>query len=219
MGAKIITVFNQKGGCGKTMVTMQLAGAFGIRGLKTLIVDMDKQGTSARWSAQAKKESPFPATVISLAVMNEKMIGEVAKLQAEFDVILIDCPPSIDSPIPWSALLISDLALIPIIPAMDNVWASQDAKELAFNAKNQNPSLQTFYVGSMTRRGNLFKACMNMLKKDEDVKMLKTVLSQRNAYQESQFTGSTVHAFAKSSPAIDEIEALASEVWSKLHGN
>jgi len=37
MTAKLITIFNQKGGCAKTMTTMQLAGAFGLRGLKVLL--------------------------------------------------------------------------------------------------------------------------------------------------------------------------------------
>jgi chromosome partitioning protein len=32
MTAKIVTVFNQKGGCAKTMTTMQLAGTLGLRG-------------------------------------------------------------------------------------------------------------------------------------------------------------------------------------------
>lgn len=200
------------------MTAMQLGGTFGRRGIKTLIVDMDEQSTSSLWASKAKSDAPFPAKIISLASIQEKMIGEIAKIEGEFDVILIDCPPAINSTIPWSSLLISDLALIPIIPAMDNVWASDAAKKLASNAKQKNPVLQTFFVASMIRRGNLFNACMKMLRKDEDVKMLKSVLSQRNSYQESQLFGSTVHALAKSSPAIDEIESLASEVWSKLHG-
>ena len=41
MSAKIITVFNQKGGCGKTTLCMQLAGAFAYSGLRTLVIDMD----------------------------------------------------------------------------------------------------------------------------------------------------------------------------------
>ncbi|MES2208512.1 MAG: ParA family protein [Pseudomonadota bacterium] len=216
MDAKLIAVFNQKGGCAKTMTTMQLGGALGLRGIRTLVVDMDRQGTSSLWSAQADSESPFPATVISLAPMKEKMIGEILKLKNEYDVILIDCPPAIESSIPWSALLSADIALIPVIPVMDNVWASKEAKELAKNAKRQNPDLQTFYVASMMRRGNLFKACMDLLENDEDVEMLKSSLSLRNAFPESQLYGGTVHLFSKNSPATEEVEALADEVLEKL---
>jgi chromosome partitioning protein len=122
LSAKIIAVFNQKGGCAKTMITLQVGGALGFRGLRTLIVDMDRQGTSLLWSAQAAQEKLFPAKVVSLAPMKEKMIDEIMKFMSEYDFILIDCPPAIESSIPWAALNIADIGLIPVIPVMDNVW-------------------------------------------------------------------------------------------------
>ncbi|MFX6035817.1 ParA family protein, partial [Acinetobacter baumannii] len=67
VAAKIITVFNQKGGCGKTTVSMHIAGTLGLRGARSLLVDMDEQGTATRWAAQASDERPFPASVIGLA--------------------------------------------------------------------------------------------------------------------------------------------------------
>jgi chromosome partitioning protein len=60
MTAKIVTVFNQKGGCAKTMTTMQLAGTLGLQGLKVFVVDMDPQNTAALWFHQAAAETPFP---------------------------------------------------------------------------------------------------------------------------------------------------------------
>lgn len=76
---------------------------------------------------------------------------------------------------------------------MDNVWATREAKDLARRAKKENPGLQVFYVASMMRRGNLFKACMELLESDEDVQMLKSIVSLRNAFPESQIYGATVH--------------------------
>ena len=43
MTAHIITVFNQKGGVGKTTTTCQLAGTLGYRGFDLLVADMDPQ--------------------------------------------------------------------------------------------------------------------------------------------------------------------------------
>jgi Mrp family chromosome partitioning ATPase len=45
MTAKIIATVNQKGGCGKTTISMQLAGALALRGNRILVVDADPQGT------------------------------------------------------------------------------------------------------------------------------------------------------------------------------
>jgi len=216
MAARIVTVFNQKGGCGKTMTCMQLSAAFALRGLRTLLVDMDKQGTSTIWAGQGGKDRRFPAEVISLAPLREKMLGEIEKRADAYDFIFIDCPPAIESSIPWAALNISDIALIPVIPLMDNVWASREAKELARRAKEENPALLTYCVPSMSRRGNVFKACTEILQDDHEIPLLDAGLQQRNAYGESQMFGLSVHGVSGASAAVKEVEALADVVLASL---
>ncbi|KAI3591718.1 Chromosome (plasmid) partitioning protein ParA [Cupriavidus sp. U2] len=216
MAAKIVTVFNQKGGCGKTMTCMQLSAAFSLRGFRTLLVDMDKQGTSTIWAGQGGKERSFPAEVISLAPLREKMLGEIEKRADVYDFIFIDCPPAIESSIPWAALNISDIALIPVIPLMDNVWASREAKELARRAKSENPTLLTYCIPSMSRRGNVFKACTEILQDDQEIPLLDAGLQQRNAYGESQMFGLSVHGVSGASAAVKEVEALADVVLQNL---
>jgi chromosome partitioning protein len=221
MAAKLITIFNQKGGCAKTMTTMQLAGAYGLMGLKVFVIDMDPQNTAALWFHQATGDDPFPATVMSMAPLKETFINKIAPLVDKFDVILIDCPPAIESRVPWTALLIADLALIPVIPVMDNVWASKQAEQLVHEvrqsraASNDTSELKAAYLWSVMRRGNVFDTCKEVLQNNATLPILDCSVAMRNAFPESQLFGSVVTAQGKSA-ASKEIEAVALAVAKML---
>ena len=221
MPAKIITVFNQKGGCAKTMSTMQLAGAYGLRGLKVFVIDMDPQNTSALWFHQASAEAPFPAEVMSMAPLKEAFLDKLPALAAKFDLIMIDCPPALGSRVPWAALMASDFALIPVVPVMDNVWASKQAEELVMEARSAragrgDTDLQAAYLLSMVRRGNIFESCLASLKAGAKLPILKSTIAMRNAFPESQLYGCVAKSFGKSA-ASREVDQVAEELAKLLH--
>ena len=221
MTAKIVTVFNQKGGCAKTMTTMQLAGTFGLRGLKVFAIDMDPQNTAALWFHKANPDSPFPAEVMSMAPMQENFLGNLGPLAAKFDLIFIDCPPALGSRVPWAALGVADLALIPVTPVMDNVWASKQAEQLVSEAQQARSargdgSLQAAYLLSMMRRGKVFESCLKTLRASAQIPILNSMVSMLNAFPESQLYGCVAKQFGKSKVS-DEIEAVVDEV-AKLLG-
>ena len=143
MTAKIICVCHQKGGAGKSTIAMQLAGTLGLRGYRTLVVDADPQGTAIRWSASAPDDKPFPAKVAGLSAAGAKVHREVKKFAEEFEFIIIDCPPAIDSPVPESALLVSDLALIPCIPSPPDIWAANGITGLIQRISGINETLKS----------------------------------------------------------------------------
>lgn len=215
MTAKIIAVCNQKGGSGKTTVSMQLAGTLARRKNKVLVVDADPQGTATRWAASADDASPFPASVIGLSAASEKVHREVKKFVGDYDYILIDCPPAADSPAPQSALLIADLALVPIIPSPLDLWASVGIRKVIENVSDINESLAArLVVNQCQPKTNLAREALEVLP-EFGIPVCKSFLRQRTVYRQSAVFGQTVQDFgSKAKDAIQEIEALTGEVLS-----
>ena len=215
---RIITVANQKGGCGKTTVAMGLAGTYGLRGKKVLVVDADLQGTATRWAGSAPDETPFPAAVMGLAAVGGKLHREVKKYIDDYDVIVIDCPPAVDSAAPQSALLISDVAIVPVVPSPADLWAARGIKQIIDNAADINESLRPMLVANMVSRTALGRDALSTLE-DFGIPLARSTLGQRTAYREAVLYGCPVQWLgSKARSAADEIDALADEIWSLMTG-
>ncbi|HEX8138343.1 MAG TPA: ParA family partition ATPase [Pyrinomonadaceae bacterium] len=217
MTAKIISVVNQKGGSGKTTVSMQLAGALARRGNKVLVVDADPQGTATRWAASAD-EKPFPASVIGLSAANTKVHREVKKFVDDYHYVIIDCPPAADSPVPQSALLIADLALVPIIPSPLDMWAAVGIRQVIENVGDLNEALMArLVINQCQPNTSLARDALEVLP-EFGIDLCATYIHQRQVYRHSAVFGQTVHDFgSKAAPAVAEVEALTGEVLALLH--
>jgi chromosome partitioning protein len=217
MTAKFITVANQKGGSGKTTVAMQLGGTLGRRDKRVLIIDADPQGTAVRWAASAEDDKPFPAKVVGLSAAGGKVHREARKFIEEYDYIVIDCPPAVDSPVPQSALLISDLVLIPVIPSPADLWAATGIQQLINNMQEVNEALKARLVANMCQPNtNLAKDVLEVLG-EFGIPLTKTYLGLRMVYRRSAVFGGTVHEEGSSArAAIEEVDALTDEVLGLL---
>lgn len=219
MKAKVIAILNQKGGAGKTTVTMQIAGSLGRRGHKVLVVDADPQGTSTRWAASAHDSKPFPAMVVGLSAAQGKLHREVKKFTDDYAYIIIDGPPASDSPVAQSALMISDLVLVPIIPSPPDMWASLGIKKAIEDAADLNEKLNArLVVNQCQPNTSLAKDALDLLS-EFGIDMARSQLHQRTVYRQCAVFGQTVHDYgAKAAPAIREIEMLVDEVLDILNG-
>jgi chromosome partitioning protein len=219
MPAKIIAVCNQKGGSGKTTLSMQLAGSLARRGGKVLVVDADPQGTATRWAASAEDEKPFPASVVGLSAASTKVHREVRKFIDDYAYIIIDCPPAADSPVPQSALLVADLALVPVIPSPLDMWAAVGIREVIGNVSDINEELKSrLVINQLQPNTTLAKESLEVLP-EFGIELCETYMRQRQVYRQSAVFGQTVHDFgSRAAAAVQEVEALADEMLTLLNG-
>ncbi len=216
--SKIITVFNQKGGCGKSTITMQVSGRLGLLGHKVLIIDLDPQATASIWHAQSLnsddlKQKPFPADIVQLDPNNKNLIDKLRRVIEGYDYTVIDCPPSAEVAGCSVATMISDLVLIPTIPSPSDIWASATAVALVNKSKEINNNLVVYIVPTMVRPNSaLANSMVEHIADNIDIPMTRTSLGIRTSYQDSALNGSTVHGLPNSKKAVLEVNSLVSEI-------
>lgn len=221
MQGKIVAVANQKGGVGKTTLTMSLAGALCEEGYDVCVVDADPQGSAVRWAAAAEDETPFPAQVLSLADAGRKVGREVRRLAGKHDVTIVDCPPNIDSPVPASALAVADLALLPVIPSPPDLWASvgiRDVVEQVSAMRDEDNELIARLVVNMAQPNTSVTQEVEEVLSELDLEQMPNVeLCLRTAYRQCAGFGTHPLVHRPRDPkAVDEVLLLVDAVEKLL---
>jgi chromosome partitioning protein len=116
---RVVSFVTQKGGSGKTTLAFCCAVAAQEKGRRTIILDMDPQGTATAWFKDRESETPTLATIKSSELADAIRKAE----KAEFDLIFIDTPGR-DEPATAAAIRASDLCIIPCRPTPGDMKAT-----------------------------------------------------------------------------------------------
>ncbi|WP_374494964.1 AAA family ATPase [Zoogloea sp.] len=207
-----MTVLSQKGGAGKSTLTMQLAGGVARLGLRVVVIDLDPQETALRWSHAAPEAAPFPATVMRLDTDVGGLGGRLRKLCRDGGVVLLDCPPSIEHPATLAALQEADLALVPVVPSPADLWSTKGVERLILQAQASRKGLRAALVPNRVVRTNLAWDVLEVMR-DFSLPVLGAALSQRNAFAQSAVIGGTVYQLGRGgADAAREVDKLVVEV-------
>jgi chromosome partitioning protein len=203
----ILSFLSQKGGVGKTTLSINIAGLYAARGARTLLIDADPQASSVSWSAVRTTEPLFP--VVGMAKGN--LHKELPDLRRQYDVVIIDGAPRVNE-IARSAIIASDLVLIPVQPSPVDIWASQETVQLVNEARIYRESLKAAFVINRKIVNTAIGRDVRHALVDFGYPTLETHVSQRVAFAESLAQGLTVTEAQPYSAAAEEVERLKEEV-------
>lgn len=151
-----------------------------------------------------------------MAAAGANIHRELKRFSEQYDFIIVDCPPSVTSPVPQSVLLVSDLVVVPTRPSLADIWGVKDTLGLVEKAKVFNENLKVaFLVNALTPRTQLGKDSVEVLE-EMDGHLLKTVFRQRQAYAQSLVLGGTVFDVPRAKEAQKEVADAAAEMLSLL---
>lgn len=123
MTGRILLVCKLKGGAGATTTARELAAAALASGLKVAAIDLDGQGGLTKWWSRRTRDVSAEQVDLQLLQVPIELLPKAAdKLKADYDVVVVDSPPSVHEAIGRVAR-VADLAVVPSRPTVDDLDA------------------------------------------------------------------------------------------------
>lgn len=209
----IVTIASQKGGVGKSTVSMNLA--LGVAGLShsysVALIDADQQQSCMETLKNYKRPN------LTLFKGINKPHRLVKTVSSNHNAIFIDTPPH-SHEIMYQAAAVSKLVIIPLQPSpLDIRGVGKTVKALNIIRDKVNPKLKCrFLINRVKPRTILagdFKAALN---RHYAFPVFETMMHDREAYKQSLITGKSVLEFKKNRSASQEMSQLLIEVATVL---
>jgi chromosome partitioning protein len=204
---KTLGVIAQKGGTGKTTLSVHLAVQSALDGLRVLLLDMDPQASTTAWWKRRSDESPELIQGRGDALPD---ILEQAQVQA-YDLVIIDTAPhsSADS---TACARLSDHVIIPTRPAildLDAIGATtgivSQVRSSAVIVLNACPPPKHFGEPRIVREA---REALKLY----GLPVCEVAISQRAAFSHALIDGRAVAEFDPGGKAEGEISRL----WARI---
>ena len=203
----VVGFLNQKGGVGKTTLAVHVADALARQGQKVLLIDADPQGSALDWAASRRGDPLFAVAGLPRASIHK----ELPTLAKGYDIVLIDGPPRVYD-VARSAIMASDLILIPVQPSPYDVWAAKEIVDLMHEATVFKPNLKSAFVINRKIVNTALGRDVSEALAEYPVPVLQSSICQRVSLAESAAQGQTVFEGSPVTSAGKEILALVKEM-------
>ena len=203
----ICAFLSQKGGVGKTTLSIHLADALARRGSRVLLIDADPQQSAMKWSTFRAGENKFSVIAMAKPTLHK----ELTPIYADYTDIVIDGPPRFHE-LAKSIILAADLVLVPVQPSPPDVWATAETVDLVNEARVFKEKLKSAIVINRKIVNTVIGRDVREALSTLNTPILQSDISQRVAFAEAFADGKTVSDLDPHSHAAHEVEALVTEL-------
>ncbi len=195
---KVVAVIAQKGGAGKTTLSLNLAIVAELDGKSTAIIDIDPQASSAKWGDYRDKDAPVITSAQSARLPH---VLKAAK-EAGAKLVFIDTAPHAEKAA-LDAAKIADFVLIPSKAALLDIFAIEASVDIVRLAKAK----AAIILNAVPPRGKL-EVEARMALENYSLNVAPIVIHYRAAFYNAAIAGLGVVEYEPSGKAADEINEL-----------
>jgi chromosome partitioning protein len=203
---KVIAFLGQKGGPGKTTVATALAVRAAQDGKSVALIDLDPQGSAAKWAK--RRTSPNPTIATRQPFELADTLDVLRKGGA--DLALIDTPGKIENAA-LEASKHAHLVLIPVRPTPLDLDAVCEIKNLLAFAGDPPAYV---VLNCIPPQGRKHELARQVIEQRDGFKVCQAAFCQRAAFADAMITGQTASEYDPKGKAAQEIDALYSLILS-----
>ena len=196
---KIVSLINQKGGVGKTTLSLHLATVFQDRGHDTVLLDLDPQASAAEWFDVRENELP-PVRSIQPSRL-DRTLDQARDIEA--DIVFLDTAPHTEASA-LAAARASDLILVPCQPKIMDLRAMRRTSDLIRMVKVP----AWVVLNGVPHQGTVADEAAEAITEDIGLPVAPVRLGYRIAFDRALITGQTAQEFEPEGKAAGEIERL-----------
>ena len=203
---KTIAIISEKGGVGKTTLSINLGVAAALKNKVVAIIDLDPQASSSEWGDLRSAETP---AIIATPAARLNNVIDTAQEEG-FDLLILDTAPRAEAAV-LNAAKAADLILIPCCPSLFDIKALKNTIDLIKLAKKT----ATFVLSCVPTSGTVGEESAQAMK-DFEFPLCPIKIYSRIAFKRSLVDGLGVLEYEPKGKADDEISQLYKWVEKQL---
>jgi chromosome partitioning protein len=212
----ILLIGGEKGGTGKTTIATNLAAMRAKVKKDTILIDTDKQSTASYWCFKREESGMYPR-ITSVQKFGKTVRTEVLALKEKYDDVIIDAGGR-DSEELRGAMLVADIALIPLRPSQFDLWTLSRINDLVAEVKDINEKLRAFVCLNQLSANPVVKEAneaKEFFTDFQNISLAQSTICERISFRKAAILGASVLELEqKDNKAIDEMNQLYKEMFN-----